>query len=125
MLYKCVCVLVHIFPYFDISVIRQILIKLRKKNSRANGDNHKAGTFNLLLLNFITTIMQGREYLKSRNMMERVHMENPDVNGRIILKLILEKKGGMFWNGLICFTIRCKRKNVCKCGNKNSFTTIR
>jgi hypothetical protein len=40
--------------------------------------------------------MQGLEYVKSRNMKEIVRIENPDVNGRIILKLTLEKKDGRF-----------------------------
>ena len=56
--------------------------------------------------------MQEREYVKSRNMRERVHMENPDVNWRIILKLILKKQDGRFWNRLICFTIRCKKERL-------------
>jgi hypothetical protein len=58
----------------------------------------KQEIFKLLLLKLITTIMQGLEYVKSRNMKERFHMENPDVNGRIILKLTLEKKDDRFWN---------------------------
>jgi hypothetical protein len=31
-------------------------------------------------------------------MKERAHLENPDVDGRIILKLILEKHDGRFWD---------------------------
>jgi hypothetical protein len=56
--------------------------------------------------------MKGSEYVKSRNIRERVHTENPDVNGRIILKLILEKQDGRFWKRMIWFTKRCKEERL-------------
>ena len=44
--------------------------------------------------------------------MERVHLENPGLNGRIILKFILNKHdGGMEWIDLA---------GSCECGNKPS-----
>ena len=50
--------------------------------------------------------MQEREYVKSLNIRERVHTENPDLNGRIIFKLILEEHDGRFWNQLVWFTVQ-------------------
>jgi len=44
--------------------------------------------------------------------MERVHLENPGLNGRIILKCILNKQdGGMDWIDMA---------SSCECGNKPS-----
>jgi hypothetical protein len=36
-----------------------------------------------------------------RNLRERDHLEDPGIDGRIILKLIFSKSGGEAWTGLI------------------------
>jgi hypothetical protein len=44
-----------------------------------------------------------RRWLCWRNLKERNHSQDLDVDGRIILKCILRKQAGMMWTGFVFF----------------------
>jgi len=46
------------------------------------------------------------------NLKERSHLQNLDVDGRIILKSILKKQAGMMWTGFVFSDDRVKWQTV-------------
>ena len=54
------------------------------------------------------------------NLRERYHLEDPDIDGRIILGWIVRKWARMAWTGLIWLRIGTGGGHLGECGNKQS-----